>query len=154
MQHPSPGGRPGPLERFAQRSTAWSGSSRAFLAALGLTALWLASGPVFHFSDTWQLVMNTVSSIVTFLMVFLIQRAQNKDALAIQVKLNEIIAATATANNRIIDVEDLSEAEVRALHERYERLAERVREEGVSGAVSIDPCLGADAGRNDRIRQK
>ncbi len=136
------------MERLAHWTTTWTGSSWAFMIALGLTVLWLASGPVFGYSDTWQLVMNTISSIVTFLMVFLIQRAQNKDALAIQIKLNEIIAAMATANNRIIAVEDLSEAEVRALHERYERLAEKVRREGVSGAVSIDPWPGPGAGRN------
>src|SRR5262249_53592005 len=82
------------LEEFAYKTTVWAGSSWAFLIALALTLGWLISAPLFRFSDTWQLVMNTVSSIVTFLMVFLIQRSQNKDSLAIQVKLNELIAAT------------------------------------------------------------
>lgn len=145
---------PGPLERFAHRATVWSGSSWAFLVAVGLTILWLASGPVFHYSDTWQLVMNTISSIVTFLMVFLIQRAQNKDALAIQLKLNEIIAATSSANNKLIAVEDLSEEQVRALHERYERLAEVVRREGrVKGALSIESTADKAEGAGGRNGQ-
>lgn len=84
------------------------------------------TGPVFHWSDTWQLVMNTVSSVVTFLMVFLIQRSQNKDALAMHVKLNEIVAAVEGASNRIVNVEDLSEAELKRLQERYQRIAERM----------------------------
>jgi low affinity Fe/Cu permease len=96
------------LEQFAYKTTIWTGSSWAFLIATGLTLLWVISGPIFGFSDTWQLVMNTISSIVTFLMVFLIQRSQNKDSLAIQVKLNELIAATKGASNRLIDIEELT----------------------------------------------
>src|SRR5262245_10618148 len=86
------------LERLAHRTTQGVGSSWAFLIALVMTVLWLASGPVFGYTDTWQLVMNTISSIVTFLMVFLIQRSQNKDSVAIQMKLNELIAADAGAS--------------------------------------------------------
>ena len=82
------------LERLAQAATRWTGSTTAFLLATLAVLVWAASGPIFRWSDTWQLVMNTTSSIVTFLLVFLIQRSQNKDALAIHVKLNEIIAAT------------------------------------------------------------
>jgi low affinity Fe/Cu permease len=101
----------------------WSGSSWAFtLAALTIVA-WLVTGPLFHFSDTWQLVINTGTTIVTFLMVFLIQRAQNKDALAIHLKLNEIVAAIQGASNRLIDVECLNEQELQVLHRHYKRLA-------------------------------
>jgi low affinity Fe/Cu permease len=100
--------------------------------------IWLTTGPIFHFSDTWQLVINTGTTIVTFLMVFLIQRAQNKDALAIQLKLNEVVAALAGASNRLIDVEDLSEKELNVLHEHYRtlaRIAKRDHDLGKSHSV-------------------
>src|SRR5690348_1510366 len=96
-------------ERLAHWTTTWVGSSWAFLTAAVMTLLWLVSGPIFHFSDTWQLVMNTISSIVTFLMVFLLQRSQNKDALAMQIKLNEMLGALRGASNLLINVEDLPE---------------------------------------------
>src|SRR5262249_83430 len=106
-----------------------------FLAAAGLTVLWLASGPLFQFSDTWQLVMNTATSIITFLMVFLLQRSHNKESLAIHLKLNELLAAKRGASNRLINVEDLSEEEVRELHRRYQRLAERLKLNGTKGST-------------------
>jgi low affinity Fe/Cu permease len=112
------------LERMSHLVTVWSGSSGAFTLAALVIVVWLATGPLFHFSDTWQLVINTGTTIVTFLMVFLIQRAQNKDALALQLKLNEIVASIQGASNRLIDVEDLSEDELRVLHQHYKRLAE------------------------------
>jgi low affinity Fe/Cu permease len=112
----------GSLERLARRVTAWAGGSSAFGVALGVIVLWLVTGPFFHYSDTWQLVINTGTTIVTFLMVFLIQRSQNKDAQAIHLKLNEIVAALAGASNRLINVEDLTEDEVRTLHYHYQRL--------------------------------
>jgi low affinity Fe/Cu permease len=84
--------------------------------------VWAATGPLFGYSDTWQLVINTGTTVVTFLMVFLIQRTQNKDSLAIQLKLNELVAAMQGASNRLIDVEDLSEQELRVLHEHYAHL--------------------------------
>jgi low affinity Fe/Cu permease len=111
------------LEAGSRRVTVWTGSSWAFAAAALVIVVWLATGPLFHFSDTWQLVINTGTTIVTFLMVFLIQRAQNKDSLAIQLKLNELVAAVTGASNRLIDVEDLSEAELDRLHHYYQRLA-------------------------------
>jgi low affinity Fe/Cu permease len=127
------------LEKFAYKTTMWSGSSWAFLIAVALTVAWLVSGPFFGYSDSWQLVMNTVSSIVTFLMVFLIQRSQNKDSLAIQVKLNELIGATKGASNRLIDIEDLTEDELGALHQRYQQLAEKVQNgRKVTAVVSIE----------------
>jgi low affinity Fe/Cu permease len=117
------------LERSARAVTVWTGSSQAFAGAVGVVIVWVLLGPVFHFSDTWQLVINTGTTIVTFLMVFLIQRAQNKDSLAIQLKLNEIVAAMPGASNRLIDVEDLTEAELKILHAHYRRLAEMAGDE-------------------------
>jgi low affinity Fe/Cu permease len=117
------------LERGSRAVTAWTGSSWAFGAAATVIVLWLVSGPFFQFSDTWQLVINTGTTVVTFLMVFLIQRAQNKDSLAIQLKLNEIVAAMPGASNRLIDVEDLSEAELLKVHAFYGRLADIAKHE-------------------------
>ena len=100
----------------------WSGSSWAFALAALVIIGWLVTGPFFHYSDTWQLVINTSTTIVTFLMVFLIQRAQNKDALALHLKLNEIVAAIQGASNRLIDVEGLSEEELHVLQRHYRKL--------------------------------
>jgi low affinity Fe/Cu permease len=127
------------MERLAQRATAWAGGSGALTAALAVTVAWLASGPVFRLSDTWQLAVNTVSSVVTLLMVFLLQRAENKDALAMQAKLNEVVAALPRASNRVISVEDLPEAEVRALHEHYRRLRRRARAGAKAAGGSLGP---------------
>ena len=110
------------FERFSTTVTAWTGGTAAFALALGLIVAWLVSGPLFGFSDTWQLVINTSTTIVTFLMVFLIQRAQNKDSMAAQLKLNELVAAMQGASNRLIDVENLSEKELQLLHAYYARL--------------------------------
>jgi low affinity Fe/Cu permease len=118
------------LEHISQRVTHWVGSSWAFAIAALVVIVWLLSGPLFHFSDTWQLVINTSTTIVTFLMVFLIQRTQNKEALAIQLKLNEIVAAINGASNRLIAVEELSEKELTTLHRHYCRLAEMAKKEG------------------------
>ena len=115
------------LERFSHQATKATGTSFAFIIAVLVVVVWLISGPFFHYSDTWQLVINTGTTIVTFLMVFLIQRAQNKDALAIHLKLNEIVAAMQGASNRLIDVEDLSEAEIDALRRYYRKLIELAR---------------------------
>lgn len=117
------------LERFATRATRWTGSTAAFMLACAIVTAWAVTGPVFHYSDTWQLVINTSTTIVTFLMVFLIQRAQNKDSLAVQLKLNELVAAIEGASNRLIDVEDLDEKELRALHVYYGRLVDMSKKE-------------------------
>jgi|SRR4051812_46123 low affinity Fe/Cu permease len=109
-------------EHLSGTATRWTGSTTALLCAIGMLVAWLLTGPLFGFSDTWQLVMNTITSIITFLMVFLIQRTQNKDALAVQLKLNEIVAAVRGASNRLIDVEDLTEDELKVLHQYYQRL--------------------------------
>jgi low affinity Fe/Cu permease len=110
------------LEGFSHQATAWAGSSWAFIIALSVIVIWGITGPLFKFSDTWQLVINTGTTIVTFLMVFLIQRSQNKDALAIHLKLNEIVAALDGASNRLIDVEDLTEKEIEVLRKHYQKL--------------------------------
>ncbi len=110
------------LERFSLKATQATGTSTAFILALSVIVVWGLTGPLFHFSDTWQLVINTGTTIVTFLMVFLIQRTQNKDALAIHLKLNEIVAALEGASNRLIDVEDLTEGEIKTLHAHYQKL--------------------------------
>lgn len=110
------------LEEFSRLATQATGTSAAFILALSIIVVWGITGPLFHFSDTWQLVINTGTTIVTFLMVFLIQRSQNKDALAIHLKLNEIVAALEGASNRLIDVEDLTEEEIKTLHKHYQKL--------------------------------
>jgi low affinity Fe/Cu permease len=117
------------LEQFSLKATQATGTSTAFIMALMVIVVWGITGPIFGFSDTWQLVINTGTTIVTFLMVFLIQRAQNKDALAIHLKLNEIVAALEGASNRLIDVEDLTEDEIKTLHEHFQRLARMSKED-------------------------
>jgi low affinity Fe/Cu permease len=117
------------LEKFSLKATQATGTSTAFILALLTIAVWAATGPFFHFSDTWQLVINTGTTVVTFLMVFLIQRTQNKDALAIHLKLNEIVAALEGASNRLIDVEDLTEEEIKTLHKHYQRLVEMAKKD-------------------------
>jgi low affinity Fe/Cu permease len=117
------------FERFASAATRFTGSVPAFAVAVAIVAAWALTGPVFHFSDTWQLVINTGTTIVTFLMVFVIQQTQNKDGLAIQLKLNELVAALEGASNRLINVESLTAEELRILHAHYQRLAARAKEE-------------------------
>ena len=117
------------LERFSSWATAASGSAGAFALAVGIVLVWLISGPFFNYSNTWQLVINTGTTIVTFLMVFLVQRSQNKESLAVQLKLNELVAAIEGASNRLIDVEDLSEQELRQLHEYYRRLVQMAKKD-------------------------
>jgi len=117
------------FEIFANKATKAAGSSTAFISAVVLILGWIASGPLFHYSDIWQLVINTATTIITFLMVFLIQKTQNKDALAIQIKLNELVAANAQASNRIVSVEDLDEEQLIRLNEYYTRLAELTSKE-------------------------
>jgi low affinity Fe/Cu permease len=115
------------LEHFSGAITRFTGTSSAFGLALGAVVLWALLGPVFGFSDSWQLVINTSTTIVTFLMVFLIQRTQNKDSLAIHLKLSEIVSAMQGASNRLIDVEGLSEKELETLHHYYAELAKLAR---------------------------
>lgn len=121
--------RPHLLERFSHQATKASGTSYAFILALATIVIWAITGPLFNFSNTWQLVINTGTTIITFLMVFLIQRAQNKDSIAIHLKLNEIVAAMEGASNRLIDVEDLSEDEIAALRNYYLKLIQLAKKD-------------------------
>jgi low affinity Fe/Cu permease len=111
------------FESFSRTITKLTGSTGAFGIALATIVVWALLGPLFGFSDTWQLVVNTGTTIVTFLMVFLIQRSQNKDSLAVHLKLNEIVAALQGASNRLVDVESLSEKELDTLHRHYAELS-------------------------------
>jgi len=122
MRHSKHGGIGQKLEKLSKVVGEWTGGSTAFALACAVIGVWLVTGPLFGFSDTWQLVINTGTTIVTFLMVFLIQRMQNKDSLAVQLKLNELVAAVQGASNRLIDVEDLTEEELRTLHSHYAKL--------------------------------
>ncbi len=117
------------LEQFSLKATKATGTSSAFIIAFTVIIVWAATGPLFKFSDTWQLVINTGTTIVTFLMVFLIQRTQNKDAQAIHIKLNELVAAIDGASNRLIDVEDLTEGEVETLHKHYQKLVQMAKKD-------------------------
>jgi len=139
------------LELLSSRVTSWVGGSSAFALALLVVVVWAITGPLFRFSDTWQLVINTGTTIVTFLMVFLIQRSQNKDAVALHLKLNEIVAALQGASNRLINVEDLSESEVRLLHRHYGRLAELSRENNsLTESHSIEQAVTRHVSKHKR----
>lgn len=127
------------FERLANTITCFTGSTLSFVLALGFVVVWAATGPLFHFSEQWQLVINTGTTIITFLMVFLIQKSQNKDSLAVQIKLNELLAAHERASNRIVNVEDLSEAEMKIVQKYYHSLAEMAkRENTINQSHSID----------------
>jgi low affinity Fe/Cu permease len=127
------------FERFANAATKFTGSSPAFLIAAAIVVIWAVTGPVFDYSETWQLVINTGTTIITFLMVFLIQKAQNKDGKAIQLKLNELIAAHERASNRMVDIEDLTEAELDQLHKFYVTLSTLAKKENdIHSSHSID----------------
>lgn len=112
------------FRRFAHSTAEYAGSPAAFLIAAGLVVIWAVLGPVFHYSDTWQLTINTGTTIVTFLIVFLIQNTQNRDARAIHLKLNELIRSIQTARNQLIDLEDLSDDALEDLHREFCRIHE------------------------------
>jgi low affinity Fe/Cu permease len=127
------------LERLSMRAADWTGSSTAFSVAALVILVWAVTGPVFHFSDTWQLVINTGTTIITFLMVFLIQRSQNKDTRAIELKLNELVAAMEGASNRLIGIEELSESDLDTLRKHYRRLSEMAAKEmDITRSHSLD----------------
>jgi len=136
--------------RLAQVSADWSGSTSAFILAIAVVLIWLVTGPYFEYSNTWQLVINTGTTIVTFLMVFLIQRAQNKDSQAVHLKLNEIIAALEGASNRLVNVETLPEAELHRLHDRFGKLLELAKREGrLSEPHSVEETAIEEAAARD-----
>jgi low affinity Fe/Cu permease len=143
-------GTMGLLEKFARRATEWTGSSPAFALAVLTILVWVVTGKFFGYSDTWQLVINTGTTIVTFLMVFLIQRSQNKDAHAVHLKLNELVAAVHGASNRLISVEDLSEHEVEVLRRHYGQLVELARkDEDLTASHSVE-----EAGHRHRRKRE
>lgn len=113
--------------RFAKSTSRLAGRPAAFILAVGVILAWLVTGPLFGFSDTWQLVINTGTTIITFLMVFLIQNTQNRDSEAVQIKLDELLRTTAGAHNALLDLEELEEEELDEIRRGYERLAERAR---------------------------
>ncbi|MEP6675553.1 MAG: low affinity iron permease family protein [Ferruginibacter sp.] len=117
-------GSPGIVERFSCAVNKAAGSSAAFVCAFIIVIAWAVTGPVFHYSETWQLVINTGTTIITFLMVFLIQKSQNKDALAIQLKLNELVASNELASNRLVNVENMTEDELKVIQKYYGTLSE------------------------------
>jgi low affinity Fe/Cu permease len=128
-----------PFERFANWATNATGSSAAFITALLVIVVWAVTGPVFKYSDTWQLVINTGTTIVTFLMVFLIQKTQNKDSKAIHLKLNEILASHQGASNRMVDIEELTEDELDQIHKFYVQLSDLAeKEDDITCTHSID----------------
>ena len=130
------------IEGFSAAVTRWTGGTSAFALACAAIVIWAGTGPIFGFSTTWQLIINTGTTIVTFLMVFLIQRAQNKDAIAIQLKLNELVAAVAGASNHLIDVENLSEEELQALRSFYGKLVTMAKEDAtIVESHSVEEAL-------------
>lgn len=127
------------FDRFSNKVTKATGSPIAFMVAGAVIILWALTGPIFKFSDTWQLVINTGTTIITFLMVFVIQQSQNKDTVALHLKLNELIAATKTASNRLIDSEDLDEDELAAIKKFYIELAKLSKnEKNIFATHSLD----------------
>lgn len=122
----------------AKRVSRWCGRPGTFVLALSVIAIWIVTGPIFGFSDTWQLVINTGTTIVTFLMVFLIQNTQNRDTAAIQLKLDELIRATKGAHNALLDLEELDEAMLEDFRTRYERLARAARAQKAQGLPDTD----------------
>jgi low affinity Fe/Cu permease len=143
------------LERFSETVTRWAGGSLAFSMACLVIVTWGISGPIFGFSDTWQLVINTGTTIVTFLMVFLIQRSQNKESLALQLKLNELVAAVEGASNRLIDVEGLTEIELRTLRRHYQHLAQlSQRDRRVTESHSVEEAEQRHRSKHSRRRRE
>jgi len=127
------------FERFSDWATMATGSSAAFIIATSVIVIWAVTGPVFNYSETWQLVINTGTTIITFLMVFLIQKAQNKDSKAIHLKLNELLASHEGTSNRMVNIEDLTEAELDHLYKFYIRLSDLAgQDSNITSTHSID----------------
>jgi low affinity Fe/Cu permease len=124
--------------RFAKRISRFCGRPGTFMLALLVIATWIVTGPIFHYSDTWQLVINTGTTIITFLMVFLIQNTQNRDTEAMQVKLDELIRATQGAHNALLDLEELDEEAIQTFRKRYGALAAKARSSLDAGEADTD----------------
>jgi low affinity Fe/Cu permease len=143
------------FEKFSDWATKFTGTPYAFIGATLIVIIWAVSGPIFNYSETWQLVINTGTTIITFLMVFLIQKSQNKDSKAIQIKLNELIAANEKASNRIVDIEDLTEKELDQLHCYYEKLSDFAEEDAdIHTSHSIDAAKRNQDYKHDLFRKK
>jgi len=124
---------------FARRCSVMLGSAWAFAGAVLVIGVWLITGPTFHFSDTWQLIINTATTIITFLMVFLIQNTQNRDAKAVHLKLDELIRAIKNARNELVDLEDLSDEELQRLDAQFRRMRRRAENDETSPSRHVDP---------------
>jgi len=135
------------FSHLARRIAALSGRPAAFLAAAAAIVLWALSGPLFGFSDTWQLMVNTTTTIITFLMVFIIQSTQNRDTSAIQLKLDELIRATQGAHNALLDLEEIDDERFEAYRRSYEKLAAAAREKLERGELDTDSPEIKDLGR-------
>lgn len=144
------------FERFSRAVSKATGSSYAFIVAFVLVIIWAITGPSFDFSETWQLVINTGTTIITFLMVFLIQKSQNKDSLSIQLKLDELVAAHDRASNRLVDVENMTEDELKVIQKYYSRLSELTKkEQNLQQSHSIDEANEQSALKKTRqLEQK
>ena len=149
MNHAESSKPMGPAEKFARAATVWAGSSWAFGIAVLTIVVWAVTGPIFQFSDTWQLVINTGTTVITFLMVFLIQRSQNNDSHAIHLKLNELLAAMKGASNRLIAAENMSEDEACVLAKHFQALVEHARKEG---SLTESHSIEEAASRHSRKR--
>lgn len=145
--------KPSPFEILSSKVSKASGSTPAFIIALSVIITWLVTGPVFKFSDTWQLVINTGTTIITFLMVFLIQRSQNKDFIAIHLKLNELIVAQDLANNRLVSVEEISENDLKVIQNFYDRVANLAQKE-ISIEESHSPEIAALTHKRKTLSRK
>jgi low affinity Fe/Cu permease len=131
---------------FAQRSSAMLGSAWAFAGAVLVILVWLLTGPMFHFSDTWQLIINTATTVVTFLMVFLIQNTQNRDAKAMHLKLDELIRAVKGARNQLVDLEKLSDEDLKKLEQQFQRIRKRAENDGTP-SLHAEPIETTEAVR-------
>jgi low affinity Fe/Cu permease len=129
----------GGFQKFARTVVRTSGHPIAFAIAIGVIVIWALTGPWFHFGNTWLLVINTVASIITFLMIFLVRNAQNREREAVQLKLDELIRATKEARNTLLDIEELSEEELDRIKARFERLARKARAESGAGQPELIP---------------
>jgi len=124
------------FSQFSRAAARLAGQPVSFLLAIAVVLVWMLTGPLFHYSDTWQLVINTSTTVITFLMVFLIQNTQNRDMLALQVKLDELIRAVEAARNTVLNLEELDDAELEVLIQKYERLGRHAQRRGVRHTVA------------------
>jgi low affinity Fe/Cu permease len=127
----------GGFQKFARKVVRTSGNPMAFALAIGVIVIWALTGPWFRFDNTWLLLINTVATIITFLMIFLIRNAQNRESEAVQLKLDELIRATKAAHNSLLDIEELSEEDLNRIKARFERLARTAREESIAGQTEF-----------------